>query len=112
MSFFKYCVKCKAFFQDEKSWEEHQNMHSSNVKPYKKPFDELEKKAELESNLKPTGLDFDAENDLRIQKTKKLTAMKKELKKQGIECATMKEDEVISEYEKLKKETEKDEKNA
>jgi hypothetical protein len=33
--------------------------------------------------------------------------MKKELKKQGIECATMKEDEVIALYEKMKKDEEK-----
>jgi uncharacterized C2H2 Zn-finger protein len=107
MSFFKYCSACKTFFQNEKDWTEHQNSHNLNKKELKKPFDEVEKKADLEAKLQPTGGDFDAENDLRIQKTKKLTAMKKELKKQGIECATMKEDEVIALYEKMKKDEEK-----
>ena len=108
MSFFKYCAHCKTFFQNEKDWIEHQNLHNSAKKEEKRAFDEVEKKAEIEANLQPTGGDFDAENDLRIQKTKKLTAMKKELKKQGVECATMKEDEVIALYEKMKNEEKKD----
>lgn len=106
MGFFKYCPRCKNFFQSEDAWAEHLSSHQPKAVERQKPFEqvELKKAAEQQQNLTPTGGDFDAENDTRIQKTRTLTAIKKELKKAGIECSTMKEDEVRVLYEKHKAE--------
>lgn len=108
MGFFKFCNRCKQFFQSEEAWAEHAATHSQKVVERQKPFDQIEAQKTAETpNLNPTGGDFDAENDTRIQKTRKLTAMKKELKKAGIECSTMKEDEVKALYDKFKADEEK-----
>ena len=105
MAFFEYCVKCQQTFVSESAWNEHRAWHENKKQAAaKKPFDELEKKAALETAADVPGADPAEIEDVRVAKTKDLRAMKKALKKAGIECQTMNADEAKSAYEKAKKE--------
>lgn len=102
MAFFEYCTKCGGMFSSEDAWNEHRKTHENKAASGKKAFDEVEKKVLIETASEVPGADAGEIEDLRIAKTKDLRAVKKALKKAGIECQTMNADEARDAYEKAK----------
>jgi hypothetical protein len=104
--FFEYCVKCRRMFQSQEEWSEHRKMHQerSLAARSSKPFAEAEKRAVMENAANIPGADPGEIEDARIAKTKDLRAIKKALKKAGIECQTMNSKEAETAYEKAKSE--------
>ena len=103
MAFFEYCVPCRQMFVSEAAWHEHQRLHEQKRQEKKetpKPFDEVEQKVIMETAAQVPGADTAEIEDARLAKTKDLRAIKKELKKAGIECQTMTAAEAKAAYEK------------
>lgn len=105
MAFFEYCVKCRQTFASEPEWNEHRAWHENQKQAAgKKPFDEAEKKVLLETAADVPGAAPGEIEDVRVARTKDLRAVKKALKKAGVECQTMNADEARAAYEKAKAE--------
>lgn len=106
MPFFEFCVKCRQSFNNEAKWKEHISAHQQagkKSKPADKKYSPLNNKAVTTTSEVP-GADIADAEDSRLNATKELREMKKNLKAAGIECATMTAAETQLAYEQAKKE--------
>ena len=110
MPFFEFCVKCRQTFNSKQAWEAHVSSHQQLGKKAAKGADKKYSSAEIsQANAAAAaanvpGADPGEAEDVRLNATKELRQMKKQLTALGIECATMNAEETQAAFAKAKEE--------